>query len=421
MRWQKLLAIAAVCPLAVIGVACQRIDQPIGQYSAASSRPNPGAPPVSSSEGATPVPSDVEPVQPADAGSAAIDGSGGVEPSLISTDPTLSTDGAFVPPATMQIPTGTAPGNTARTLCPAAAFDIARRTRLDMYIVLDANISLPYTGLWEFVTSGLWRFITDRRTQGTGVGLRYFGSDCQPDEYNLKPTVEVGVLPNNLNALTDALDLRNLFTASPMAPALEGGIAHQLRRAKANPDTKQIVVLMSDGFTQDLMCRYSRQDVEDQAAKGFTSTPSIETYVIGFGLPDTMSSIADDVLARFAALDPIAEQGGTRKAFNIKGIEDASQLEDALAAIRRTAQPCIYEVPEDVDLAMLNVAYITNNVVPRVDDKAKCGQNDGFFYQPESDASARPKKLELCPMSCNAVQRVDAALVLYTACPTLRR
>jgi hypothetical protein len=327
----------------------------------------------------------------------------------------------FVPPATANIPTASADGsNPTKDQCVAAAYDVAKRTRLDMYIVMDANITLPYTGLWEFVTSGLRRFVSDRRSQGTGVGLRYFGSVCDPNEYNFKPSVEVGVLPANLKDLTDALSARSTFMASPMAPALEGGIAHQLRRAKANPDTKQIVVLMTDGFTQDVTCNLRRQDVENQAAKGFTSAPSIETYVLGFGLPDTMNSIADDVLARFAALDPIAESGGTRKAYNVKGSQDPTQVQEALTAIRRAAQPCVYEVPEDVDPAKLNVMFFTSGVLPRVDDEAKCGQTPGFFYH-ESDASGRPKTLKLCSASCNAMQMSDAALVLYTGCPTKRR
>lgn len=319
----------------------------------------------------------------------------------------------------MTIPTGVTAGSTPKDLCVAAAYDIAKRTRLDMYVVMDANITLPVTGLWEFVTTGMWRFITDRRSVGTGVGLRFFGATCDPGEYNFKPQVEVGVLPDNLRELSEALNSRTAYTASPMSPALRGGIAHQLRRAKANPDTKQIVVLLTDGFTQDLTCRYTRQDVENDAAKGFTSDPSIETYVIGFGLPDTMSSIADDVLARFAALDPIAENGGTRKAYNVKFSEDPLLLEDALSSIRRTAQPCIYEVPEDVDPAKLNVMFFTSGVVPRVDDEAKCGQMSGFFYQ--ADATGQPKTLKLCSASCNAMQKTDAALVLYTDCPTLRR
>lgn len=361
--------------------------------------------------------SDVEPAAPRDAGSGSLESTTAEGEPISTAEP--PPEPPFVPPATTMIPTAAASGNPPKEQCIAAAYDVATRTRLDMYIVMDANITLPYTGLWEFVTSGLRRFVSDRRTQGTGVGLRYFGSVCDPNEYNFKPQVEVGVLPANLKELTDALSARSTFMASPMAPALEGGIAHQLRRAKANPDTKQIVVLMTDGFTQDVTCSYRRQDVEDAAAKGFTSEPSVETYVLGFGLPDTMNSIADDVLARFAALDPIAQSGGTRKAYNVKGSQDPTQVEEALTAIRRAAQPCIYEVPEDVDPAKLNVMFFTSGVVPRVDDEAKCGQAPGFYYQP--DASNRPATLKLCSASCSAMQKSDAALVLYTGCPTLRR
>jgi hypothetical protein len=368
-----------------------------------------------------PISNDAEPVTPLDAGSGTLENvnDGAEVPPISEPDPAQPTAAPFVPPATMAIPTGPTGGGAPKDTCVAAAYDIAKPKRLDMYIVMDANITLPVTGLWEFVTTGLRRFITDRRSLGTGVGLRFFGATCDPDEYNFKPQVEVGVLPDNLADLNDALKTRSTYTASPMSPALQGGIAHQLRRAKANPDTKQIVVLLTDGFTQDLTCRYTRQDVENDAAKGFTSDPSIETYVIGFGLPDTMNPIADDVLARFAALDPIAENGGTYKAYNVKNSEDPLLLETALSSIRRTAQPCIYAVPDDVDPAKLNVMFFTSGVVPRVDDRAKCGQTSGFFYN--NDATGQPTTLELCSASCSAMQKTDAALVLYTDCPTLRR
>lgn len=421
MRWQKLLAIAAVCPLAVVASACQRIDQPIGQYSAASTRAARTSADGTSEPNMQPSASpsnDAEPATPSDAGEMPWPpNTPGERPVMSGSDPMQPTAAPFMPPATATIPTET-PGPDGMKKCQATAYAIAERMRLDMYIVMDANITLPVTGLWEFVTSGLRGFVSDRRSKGIGVGLRFFGATCDPDEYNFKPQVEVGVLPDNLTELLAALAVRSTYTASPMAPALQGGIAHQLRRAKANPGTKQIVVLLTDGFTQDLTCRYTRQDVENEAAKGFTSDPQIETYVIGFGLPDTMNAIADDVLARFAALDPIAEQGGTRKAYNVKFSEDPVVLEDALSSIRRTAQPCVFDVPEDVDPATLNAMFLSNAPLKRMDDKAKCGPMGGFFYN--NDASGKPVTFELCATSCNALQSTDALLVLYTGCPTNR-
>ena len=428
MRWQKLLAIAALCPLTVVAPvvmlapACQQIDQPVGQYSAAASRTQrPDTAPVSMQAGA-PISNDVELVTPADASSGAPENiDEGTEPTAVGVStPQQPTAAPFIPPAVATLPIGTSTGGGVPEVeCRALAVDIARRMRLDMYIVVDANISLPATGLWEFVTTGLKRFFADRRSQNIGAGLRFFGATCDPDDYNFKPQVEVGLVSENEQELVDVLNTRTAYTASPLQPALQGGIAHQLRRAKANPDTKQIVVLLTDGFTQDLMCRYSRQDVENEAAKGFTGSPQIETYVVGFGLPDTMNPIADDVLARFAALDPIAEQGGTRKAYNVKFSEDPFLLEEALHSIRRTGQPCVYEVPTDIDLETLNVSYFATRAVPRVDDKAKCGQMEGFFYV--NDDNGQPKSFELCAASCNAVQRTDALLVLYNKCPTERR
>jgi hypothetical protein len=307
------------------------------------------------------------------------------------------------------------PGAT-KDACMATWSVSARRKRLDMYIVMDANITLPYTGLWEQVTTGLQLFVRDEASQGIGVGLRYFGSVCDADPYNYQPTVEVGVLPDNETALVTSLKQRTTFSASPMLAALQGGLAHQVARAKDNPDTKQIVVLATDGVTQDLMCRYSLNDVVDAASDGFSGTPSVETYIIGFGTPDTMSTIGDDVLARFSPLESIAVAGGTRRAMMVKYGDDPEPVHAAMTTVRRMAQACDFRVPQDADPSNLNLVFYPTGQVPRVEDNAKCGQSSGFYFLPDDQTNIR-----LCPASCAPLQRNDYTGVWLGGCPTLRR
>jgi hypothetical protein len=288
-----------------------------------------------------------------------------------------------------------------------------------MYLVMDANVTLPYSGIWEMATTGVRYFVQDRAAAGVGVGLRYYGRECEADPYNKEPTVEVGVLPANADKLVAGTMLPADYSASPMAFALKGGIEHQMQRAKDHPNRKQIVVLITDGFTQDLTCRYSLQDVEDIALNGFNAEPSIGTYVIGFGAPDTMSAIADEVLARFSVLNGIAREGGSTRAYSVKYNDDPEEMHQALTAIRREAQPCAYDIPEDADPDKLNLSILDNNFVPRVDGPAACRPTSpGFYYMPEgSDA---PTSIELCPASCRLLQLGDFAGLLYSGCPTVR-
>ncbi|HET8939258.1 MAG TPA: hypothetical protein VFN67_37695 [Polyangiales bacterium] len=295
----------------------------------------------------------------------------------------------------------------------------AIRKQLDMYIVMDANVTLPYSGAWEVATRGVRDFVQDPASAGTGVGLRYYGRECEADSYDKEPTVEVGELPANEEKLVAATEMQADYTASPMLFALQGGIAHQKARAKAHPDRKQIVVLVTDGFTQDLACRYSLQDVQDAASEGFNTKPEIETYVIGFGSPDTMSAIADDIIARFSVLHSIARDGGGGRAASVKVNDDPEVMRDALTAIRRAAQPCVYEIPEHADPANLNLSVFPNTFVPRVDGPEHCTLTEqGFYYLPEGSDS--PTEIELCYSTCRPLQTLDFAGVLYQGCPTVR-
>jgi hypothetical protein len=252
--------------------------------------------------------------------------------------------------------------------------------------------------------------------------LRFYGSaaECEAEPYDVKPTVEVDELPNNESALVEALASDPDYNASPIAFALEGGVRHQRRRAQAHPDRKQIVVLLSDGFTQDLTCRYSLQDTQDAAAMGFTSEEQIETYVVGFGAPDTMNTIADELLQRFNVLNAVARDGGGQRLFSVKYNDDPDVLHEALTSIRRMAQPCIYELPEGSDPASLNLSVLSK-LVPRVDSAASCGPALPGYYYKDTNEDGTPRTVELCPGSCRDLEIGDFVGVWVEGCPTIRR
>jgi hypothetical protein len=408
MRALKLLAIAAVCPLVATTWAslagCQRIVQPVGTYE--------GSHPTQTAHPTPAVTQDGRARPPTGSTSTSAAGRLGEVPPPQSSDAAV-TDTGTVDSATEQVTDAGGLVASISGACQPTASMRAELRRLDMYIVMDANITLPFTGLWEFATTGLRQFVTDPRSQHIGVGLRFFGLECDPAAYDDKPTVEVDLLSNNASSIVDATAARLNLNASPMGPALEGGIMHQSKRAKSLPDTKQIVVLLTDGFTQDLTCIYSEQRVEMAADKGFVGPPAIETHVIGFGLPATNSSVANDVLARFLPLDSIAANGGGGKALTLHVNDDPALMNEALQTVRRTAQPCEYLVPTGADRTKLSLVLVPGGELPRVDDASGCGGREGWHY----DAAA-PNHIVLCPMSCQPMQRGDSQTAqLLLGCP----
>jgi hypothetical protein len=413
MRVVELLAIVAICPLGVVDSGCGRVDQPIGQYRASTTRTSSNNT-AGSAQGASQGTQN-EPSRTTD--SSAGDASTSEEFDPINNSlpnpvfPSEPSTGSETPPSGMtnvrSVPAMCLMGST-----------LATRKPLDMYLVVDANVTLPYSGSWEVATRGIRLFAQDPASEGVGVGLRYYGSECEAEPYDLEPTVEVRALPANEDELVAATMMDAEFSASPMAPALEGGIRHQKERAKQYPERTQIVVMITDGFTQDLQCRYSLQDVQDQAYEGFNSNPQVETYVIGFGAPDTMSTFADELLSRFSGLNGVARDGGSSSAFSVKFNDEPETMHEKLVDIRRRAQPCAYKIPSNADVENLNLS-IADNFVSRRDSRAACRLDHGFFYGPEG--ADTPTTAELCPVTCALLRDRDFEALFYHGCPTVRR
>jgi hypothetical protein len=424
MRALQLPAIAAVCPLTVVLAtcatlaslsalsACQRVIQPVGQYQAeeqpSTPQHNPQAGSASTAHGQAGSGAGVSLAQPSrDAGDPML---GAASHGSSTAWPPLLKDGGL---ADAQVPP---PNSSGGSVCQPTTSFAAKRRRLDMYLLMDANITLPITGLWEFATAGLRDFAVDWRSQEIGVGLRFFGAECSPEAYDTA-TVEVDLLSSNQSAITASTQARMNFTASPMEPALAGGIRHQRRRAMQHPDWKQVVVLLSDGFTQDFSCAYTEQDLENDASTGFIGPPSIETYVLGFGLPNTPTAAAD-IIARFSPLDSIANAGGTYSAVTVPVSADPQAMNEALQTVRRNAEPCEYQIPGNIDPNQLSFVLSLAGELPRVDADTSCGRLPGWHF----DNPTQPTWVVLCPVSCQAMQKDDSQLaVLRYGCPPKRR
>jgi hypothetical protein len=394
MRVRELLAANAFCLLAVICAACGRVEQPVGEYS---------------SSGPT-----LQPEQPAQRPREE-DGAGGVAPPLTDAGPG---EPISEPPASMSAAAGSGALGPAFWLPPmlldagpggstgepmSCSVTPAERRRLDMYLMLDSNITLPATGVWEQMTAGLESFVNDPRSRGTGVGIRFFGLTCTASDYAL-PTIDVDILPQNAAPIVASIRTRPPWSASPMLPALEGGIDHQRRRARLHPEWKQVLVLVSDGFTQDITCLYTTQNLADSASDGYNGFPSVETHVIGVGVTTSVSQPLDELITRLGAFNTIADAGGSHQAITTAIGDDSAAFSEALQRVRRNASPCEYRAPAGVATSEFRVARFPNGEeLQRFANERSCGDAQGWFYAIES----LPTPVTLCPATCDWMRQAD--------------
>jgi hypothetical protein len=290
----------------------------------------------------------------------------------------------------------------------------AVRKPLDLYLLVDNNITLtlPQSDLapWDALLRGIESYVDEDAAAGTGVGVDYFGLACDPSAY-ATPTVPVDTLPDNAAAIQDSLDEVSPINLAPSRPALEGAIMYAKSRANAYPDSKQVVVFISDGYV-DLFCSSSATNVSAVAAAGLAGTPSIPTYVVALDLPSLDNILSP--LTRLDSLDAVARQGGTTRARRIDLEGSTQAFVESMLEVQREAESCEYSVPESVraEPDRLSLGMIDSNglarEVPRLAGSAQCGT--GFYFDADMNWAV------LCRRACDEVKESTGELFWFTDC-----
>lgn len=289
---------------------------------------------------------------------------------------------------------------------------LAQRRRLELYLMVDSNINLPFLTInpWTTLLAGISSYVDDEVAAGTGIAVDYFGFTCEASAY-ATPTVAMQPLPGNSAAVQDSLRTVVPINSSPMLPALEGALRYSKSRANAYADTAQAVVLVTDGFL-DLACGSDQQSLEDAAAAG-ARVPAVPTYVIVLDSPDLISFLSP--LTRLDPLDVIARAGTTGQARRVDAQNASSAFVEAMREVQLDAESCEYAVPQVVrdDPDRLSLGLATDPGVPpaalsRLPGTADCG--DGYYV----DTNAQ--WLTLCPSVCDEVKQTRASLLWFTDC-----
>lgn len=298
----------------------------------------------------------------------------------------------------------------------AATTEQATLIPLDLYIMMDQSGSMTDTttgssNKWKDVKSALSSFVKSPASAGIGVGIQYFpletggffsDTSCKPADY-AKPDVAISVLPGASGSIITSLANHSPGGGTPTGPALQGAINYAKTWAGANPTHTVVVVLATDGDPSEC----SPQDIPGIAkiaSAAATGTPKVLTFVIGVGNLQ-------------ANLNQLAAAGGTGTAFSVDANKNVvAQFEAALKAIQGKALGCSYSIPvpkdgQPVDFTKVNVQVTlagTANTVLYVDTAAKCDPVTGGWHY---DDAAKPTKILLCPATCDAVGKDEAAKV----------
>jgi hypothetical protein len=319
----------------------------------------------------------------------------------------------------------------------------------DIYIMNDQSLSMtcavPTGGdRWTGMKTALTGFLNSPNAAGVGVGIQYFGqgngvndpnpgSSCDVALYT-QPAVEIAPLPGNAAPIIASLN-RQPTTYTPTPAAIDGALAHAKTWAMAHPDHIVSVVLATDG--QPNKCGNPNDrigSVVASAATAFNGTPQLRTYVIGIiggaatgGRGGGCSQ--DPAPPNKPDLDRVAKAGGTDQAFIVDAAtgDTSAQFLDALNRIRGAAViPCQYILPpsqpgREIDPQKVNVTFAPGGGTPKgllqAPDPGSCDPTAGGWYYDDPNA---PKKILLCPKTCDAVKAdAKAAVDVLIGCKTL--
>jgi hypothetical protein len=312
---------------------------------------------------------------------------------------------------------------------------------LGIYVLVDQSNAMLQQ--WDAVSTALSAFFRESDELGAvSIGIQYYALSPQlfPAEPYLStvcnwtsyegPDVPIAALPMNrdplLLSLTShgPLSLSQLFSKlslaltlvdeSPIDSALHGAIegARDWVNGNATVHPAAAVLLVTTSIATPMMspnCMPTREKAMAAASAGLTGFPSVRTYVLGVGGPNS-------------DLNDVAFAGGTQTAY---AVTNGVGVLDALSHFRETVLPCDVSVsvnePELI-AGKLNVELSVIGKTPerygRVKSSGDCSAapTRGEWFVEGSGGSATVK---LCPSTCEAARNEpDAKLDVVLGCQT---
>ena len=263
-------------------------------------------------------------------------------------------------------------------------------------------------GAWAVTVNEITTFVNDPRSAGISIAVRYFGSSCEPRDYET-PDVPMGRLPEHAIAIMQSLGLKIPLTDTATRPALEGALTYARRRiARPDYNARMIVALIADDGPEPDDCPNNDVPATAQvAASGAASDPAIPTHVF--------------VTTRTTELDEVARAGGTERSIAADFLQPGA-LAAALIGLRDrelAGLPCEYMLPAAYFERVRNPRLVNlrrdGEPLGRVQDVAACEEARGGWYYDNPDA---PSRILTCPSTCSALRR-GGSVDIQLDCPTV--
>jgi hypothetical protein len=212
------------------------------------------------------------------------------------------------------------------------------------------------------------------------------------------------------------------FGTTATVPALKGALEQAATFAKGHLDHDVAAVLITAGLPNDCLGRPGATATEgigavaDAARAG--ASAGVRTFVLGAFNADEMANGAG------TQLNNVAEAGGTERA-TVMDSSSATLSSTLVSALRKLIN-CQLDIaglaPADHDT--LNVDFNQNGAttrLPRADARAACDPARGGWYYVSASGMAQPQRIELCPVSCDALKTsLGSSLQIVLGCETLR-
>jgi hypothetical protein len=257
---------------------------------------------------------------------------------------------------------------------------------------------------------------------GRTCAMSDFTERCDPVIYN-HVAVDVADLPAALSGLTGPLGTVNPEGGTPMVAAVEGTLDYLRARQAAHPDRRAFLVLATDGLPSfcGTFVGTPLDSVVAAVTRAHAQAAPIDTYTIGVFAPN-------DGAAGPAAVNRIAQAGGTTKAFVLSPTSDLTQtLLATLESIRGSALPCEFTIPPTrnggvIDYGKVNFHFhgaAGDQDVLYVSTAARCDPAKGGWYYDVDPASGKPTKVLVCDATCRGFKAdATAAVSLGYGCKT---
>lgn len=287
-----------------------------------------------------------------------------------------------------------------------------------MFVMFDRSSSMRQmvqgSTRWDVATDALVQFFQDPGSADLRVAYGVFpgatnGCDnmsCSAESC-AQPVVPVGTLtaqsggadPHEQALVSyvngDEASTEGLGLGTPTSVALDGALRWAASYQDSHPGESATVVLVTDG--EPTGCDTNIGNIANFASTALSSH-GIRTYAIGL----TGSREGD--------MNRIAQAGGTSSGIFIgDGENTGQQLLSALAQIRGEVASCDLQMPDPppgaaLDPNRVNIDLTLSNgsvTLAQVSGPAECGDVAGWHY----DDNQRPRRILLCPATCDAVQR----------------